>query len=91
MNSLYGLLYVPVFGLTVLCLLATVKLCQNRRNESREALGKVGGALLAVALFTVSFAVMVVTHVRSFKLAMLLIICMGIVNFLRNGFPRTKA
>ena len=92
MNTLYLLLYVPILGLALLWLLGMLKLFHNRRrNESRQTLRKVGDALLAVALFTVSFTVMVVTHARSFNLAMLLIICMGIVNLLRIGFPRTKA
>ena len=91
MNKLYGLLYVPILGLAMLCLYGTIKLFQDRRNQSRKSLYKAGRALLAVALFTVSFAIMVATHAHSFKLVMLLIVCMGIVNLLRSGFPRAKA
>ena len=90
MSNFYLLLYVPILVLAVLCLRGTVKLFRNRHREARETF-RIGGALLAVTLFTVSYAVMVVTHAHSFKIALLLIICMGIVNLLRTGFPRPKA
>lgn len=84
MNDLYPLLYVPLLGLVALCLIGGGKFKKEHRQHSRETWVKIGGALLAVALFTGSYAVMAVTHARAFNVAMLLVMVMALVNFLRT-------
>ena len=86
--DLYLLLYLPLAGLTVLWLLAAVKIARNYRVHSRGTLLKIVGAELAVALFIASFAVMVVTHAHGFKIAMMLVMAMALVNFLRLMVPK---
>lgn len=85
--DLYLLLYLPLAGLTVLWLLAALKLAKNYQNHSRGTLLRIIGAVVAVGLFIVSFAVMVVTHARGHKVAMLLIMVMALVNFFRMMVP----
>ena len=74
--ELYLLLYLPLAGLTVLWLLAALRLAKDYRTLPRESLLKTVGAEVAVALFTASFAVMIVTHARGFKAAMVLVMAM---------------
>lgn len=85
MSDFYPLLYLPLLGLTALCLTGCWKFIKERRQHSREAWVKTGGALLGLVLFTASYAVMVVTHARAFKAAILLIMAMSLVNLLRTN------
>lgn len=90
MNNFYPLLYLPLAGLLLLCLRGGWKFIKERRQHSRETWLRTGGALLAVMLFTASYAVMVVTHAHAFKVAMLLVTGMGIINLIRVRFPQPK-
>lgn len=83
MNSLYLLLYVPLVALIVLVLLGTLKLVKDHQEYSRESLLRNIGAVVAVTLFSIGFAVMTVTHGRSSKVAMSLVMAMALVNALR--------
>ncbi len=91
MNNFYSLLYLPLGGLLLLCLRGGWKFTKERRQHSRETWLRTGGALLAVMLFTASYAVMVVTHAHAFKAAMLLVMAMALVNALRTTLPLKSA
>ena len=69
MNHSYSLLYVPLLGLTALCLVGCWKLVKDRRKHSHDRLWSVGLALLGLALGTSGLGVMVITHVRAFSAA----------------------
>lgn len=85
MVSLYLLLYVPLAGLAGLCLVGAVKLIKERRKHSRAILLKTSGAVLGVGLFAAGYAVMVVTHARGYRTAMVLVMIMSAVNLLRTN------
>ena len=90
--DLYLLLYLPLAALTVFWLLAALRLAKKYRTLHHETALKTAGAVVAVALFDASFAVMVVTHARGFKAAMVLVMAMGVVNLFRlRGARRREA
>ena len=90
--DLYLLLYLPLAGLTVMWFLAGLKLAKDYRKHSRETLRRSIGAEVVVALFIVSSAVMVVTHARGYRVAMMLVMAMALVNLFRlRTTPKPEA
>lgn len=84
MDKLNFLLYIPLTGLTLLWVFAGVKVVQDWLKNSRQNLLSLIGAEVALALFLIGFAIMIATHGHSFKIAMLFVVGMGLVNLLRS-------
>jgi tryptophan-rich sensory protein len=79
---LFLLLYLPLAGLTVLWIRAGLKLAKGYQEQPRESFLRLLGAEIAVALFIAGFAVMVVTHGRSYKVALIIVMVMSLFYFL---------
>ncbi len=87
MSNLYLLLYLPLAGLTVLWLLAALKLARNDRERSRGTLLRSAAVEAALALFIISLMVMVATHGRGFKTAMIINVVAALVNATKWMIP----
>ncbi len=90
MSNLYLLLYLPLAGLSVLWLVRVLKLAREHRKHSRGSLLRITGAAVSVALFLAGYAVMVVTHARGFRVAMMFVMVMALVNALRMMTLKTE-
>ncbi len=88
MYNLYQLLYLMPIGLIALWLVGGIKLIKDYRRHSRQSIQRIVTAELMIALFIAGLTVLIVTHGHNFKVPILLVMALSMVELFRlKAFP----